>query len=104
MERRFAVLRWSLASHIRCGRWFFHRAYYRLSRPVYPFFRAASLADALAGRLLFFGLTGLLPSSRYITGAYLIAIEAPFKPFFVFNNLRMSSRCRLLHYGSPEGK
>jgi hypothetical protein len=89
MEWRFAVPRWSLASQIRCGRRLFHRACYRLPRPVYPFFWAASLADALAGRLLFFGLTGLLPSSRYITGVYLIAIEAPFKPLPIFNNLRM---------------
>jgi hypothetical protein len=33
--------------------------------------RAASLAVALVGRLLFSGLAGLLSSSRYITGTYL---------------------------------
>jgi hypothetical protein len=49
----------------------FHRAYYRLSLPVIPFFRAALFADALAGCLLFFGLAGLVSSSRYITGTYL---------------------------------
>jgi hypothetical protein len=31
-------------------------------------------ADALAGRLLFFGLAGLESSSRYITGTLHIAI------------------------------
>lgn len=33
--------------------------------------RAASLAVALAGCLLFFGLAWLFPSSRFITGTYL---------------------------------
>jgi hypothetical protein len=38
---------------------YFHRAYCRLSQPVIPLFRAASLAGALAGSLLFFGLAGI---------------------------------------------
>jgi hypothetical protein len=45
------------------------------------------LADALAGRLCFLGLAGLFPSSRYITGTRLIAIEAPFNVVFVFSHL-----------------
>jgi hypothetical protein len=49
--------------------------------------RAASLAVALAGCLLFIGLAGLLSSSRYITGAYLIAIGGPFTKSLYFNYL-----------------
>jgi hypothetical protein len=49
--------------------------------------RAASLAVALAGCLLFFGLAGFLSSSRNITGAYLTAIAVPFYTFFIFQGL-----------------
>jgi hypothetical protein len=35
------------------------------------------LAEALAGYLLFFGLAGLLSTSRIITGTLLIAIGMP---------------------------
>jgi hypothetical protein len=50
--------------------------------------RAASLAIALAGYLIFFGLAGLFPSSRFITGTYLLAISVPFEIVLVFNHLR----------------
>jgi len=66
----------------------FHRAYYRLSLPVIPFFRAALFADALAGCLLFFGLAGLVSSSRYITGTLYIAIRMPFVKVFCSNDLQ----------------
>lgn len=88
MEWRFAVLRWSLASQIPCGRWIFHRAYYRLSLPVIPIFRAALFADALAGCLLLFGLAGLVSSSRYITGTLVAAIRLPFLSLIYFNYLQ----------------
>jgi hypothetical protein len=48
------------------------------------------LAVALAGHLRS-GLTGYYSSSRYITGAYLLAIGVPFYAFFVFNDLSISS-------------
>jgi hypothetical protein len=47
-----------------CGRrWFFHRAYCKLSLPVIPFSRAALLADALAGRLLSLGWPDISPAA-----------------------------------------
>jgi hypothetical protein len=46
----------------------------------------ASLAVALAGRLLFFGLSGL-SSSRYITGTLYIAIDVPFVLLILFSYL-----------------
>ena len=52
----------------------FRRTYCRLSPPVIPIIRAALYADALAGCLLFFGLAGLISSSRYITGTLGVAI------------------------------
>jgi hypothetical protein len=53
----------------------------------FPLFRAASMAVALAGCLLFFGLAGLLSSSRIITGTLLIAIGGPNWLWFVFSSL-----------------
>jgi hypothetical protein len=50
-----------------------------------PLFRAASLADALAGCLL--GWSEFF-QRRYITGVYLIAIDVPFRQLFDFNDLR----------------
>ena len=61
------------------------------------------MAVALAGYLLIFGLPGVLPSSRYITGAYLIAIRMPFKIFCVFNDLRVLLREDFLHSGRING-
>jgi hypothetical protein len=56
----------------------FHRSYCKLSLPVIPFFQGRLVADALAGRLLFFGLAGHFSSSRYITGTLVVAIRLPF--------------------------
>jgi hypothetical protein len=53
-----------------------------------PFFRAASLADALAGCLLFYGLVSILPAP-YITGTYLIAILMPLTTSLYFNDFRI---------------
>jgi hypothetical protein len=53
-----------------------------------PFFRAASLADALAGCLLFYGLVSIIPAP-YITGAYLIAILIPLLLSLDFNDFRI---------------
>ena len=61
-ERRFAVLRWSLASQAIVAGGCFHRAYSRLPRLV-SLLRAASLEVALAGRLVFFGLAGIHPAA-----------------------------------------
>ena len=74
-----AVLRWSLASQIMWWTAVFSTV------PTagcpgrsFPFRRAALFADALAGRLLFFGLAGRFSSSRYITGTLVVAILVPF--------------------------
>jgi hypothetical protein len=45
------------------------------------------LAVALAGRLLFFGLSGLLSGSRYITGTLYLAIDVPFELVNRFSHL-----------------
>ena len=52
--------------------------------------------------LLFFGLAGILSSSRYITGTFHIAIHGPFAPIFVFNNLRIWNRDVFLQYRIQE--
>jgi hypothetical protein len=62
-EWRFAVPRWSLAPQNVAAGGSIHRAYLRLPRPVYPLLRAASLAVALAGCLLFIGLAGIFPAA-----------------------------------------
>jgi hypothetical protein len=80
---------------------YIHRTYCKLSRPVHPLLRAASLAVALAGRLLFFGLAGYFSSSRYITGTLYIAITGPFKMPFHFNHLRHRVQGDCLHSGMP---
>ena len=51
-------LRWSLASQQIMGGGYFHRAFYRLPRPV-----ATSMVAALAGCLLFCGLAGYSPAA-----------------------------------------
>jgi hypothetical protein len=76
-----------LASQKIRGRLASRRTYYRLPRPV-SLFRAASLADALAGRLFFYGLVRILPAP-YITGAYLIAILMPLLISLDFNDFHI---------------
>jgi hypothetical protein len=53
-----------------------------------PIFRAASLADALAGCLLFYGLVSILPAP-FITGTNLIAILMPLLISLDFNDFRI---------------
>jgi hypothetical protein len=68
----------------------------RLSQAVsagLPIVWAASLADALAERLLFLRAGRNFPSSRYITGTMYIAIPVPFLLAFRIRDL---SRCFLL--------
>jgi len=60
------------------------------------------LAVALAGCLLFFGLAGILPSSRYITGALLLAIEVPFTRVFYFNSILCVLRTVIVDSGRAE--
>jgi hypothetical protein len=100
LEWRFGVPRWSLASQMACGRLFDSPLLLQASRPVDPSFEGRSLADSLAGRLLFFGLAGILSSSRYITGASLVAIWMPIQTLNVSNNLRIRVRWDFLHSGS----
>ena len=57
-------LRWSLASQQIMGGGYFHRAFYRLSRPVLPLLWRFALAE----RLLFLRAGRNFSSSRYITG------------------------------------
>jgi hypothetical protein len=100
----FAVLRWSLASQI---------MWWTTAFPVvptadcpgrlFPFFRAAFIADALAGRLLFFGLAGRYSSSRYITGTLVVAIRMPFSTRFCFNNLSNRRHSDCLHSWNSDG-
>jgi len=98
--RFWYLLRWPLASQVFLGGGYIHRTYCRLPRPV-SLFRAASMAVALAGCLLFFGLAGLLSSSRIITGTLPIAIGVPISPWFVFSRLASLTGCSFLHYGRP---
>jgi hypothetical protein len=61
IEWRFPIsYLWPLASQTIYGRWCLHRTNFRLARPV-SLLRAASMAVALAGRLLFLGLAGISP-------------------------------------------
>ena len=92
-----------LASQNTVAGGFFHRTYCRHPRPVHPFLRAASLAVALAGRLLFFGCP-ILRGSRYITGTYQVAIVGPFETSFVFNYLLEIFDSNCLDSGSRRGE
>jgi hypothetical protein len=68
----------------------------RLSRPS-----AASLAAALAERLLFLRLAGT-SSSRYITGAVELAIDMPFVSAFVFIGLQFHVTANRFNSGKPD--
>jgi hypothetical protein len=52
----------------RCARWLFLPYLLQTFPAGLPLLKAAALAIARAGCLLFFGLAELLSSSRYITG------------------------------------
>ena len=58
-EWRFASLRWSLASQQIMGGGYFHRAFYRLSRPVFRFFGGLLLPSVCC----FCGLAGIFPAA-----------------------------------------
>jgi hypothetical protein len=78
------------------GGGYFHRAFYRLSRPVYRFVGGCSCrASAVlrAGRNL--------SSSRYITGTPLIAIDVPFSITFAFIELRAPHSLERFDSGKP---
>jgi hypothetical protein len=62
---------------------------------------AASLAAALAERLLFCGLAGILSSSRYITGTRLIAIGVPFRSSILFIDLQIYASANRFNSRSP---
>ena len=96
IEWRFVSLRWSLASQQIMGGGYFHRAFYRLSRPVCRFVDGCSCrASAVlrAGRIL--------SSSRYITGTLLIAIDGPFPIVFAFIKLRITQSLSRFDSGKP---
>ena len=57
------------------------------------------MAVALAGCLFFFGLAGILSSSRFITGTYLYAIRVPFRILSVFRDLGYISQTVFLFSG-----
>jgi hypothetical protein len=59
------------------------------------------LAVALAGCLLFLA-EERISGSRYITGAYLIAIIGPFEVVFIFSNLAANYDQVCLDSGSQE--
>jgi hypothetical protein len=83
----FHNLALSLASQIIRGRLASLPYLLQTSSAGLPFLRPASLADALAGSLLFFGLVRI--SQRlFITGTYLLAIMVPIKHLFYFNDLQ----------------
>jgi hypothetical protein len=95
-----AVLRWSLASQVMWWTAVFSTVP-TAGCPCrsFPFQRAALFADALAGRLLFFGLAGRFSSSRYITGTLVVAIRVPFVRVLCFNNLWNQQFSDCLHSG-----
>ena len=87
IEWRFAFLRWSLASQQIVDGWLFPPS------PIAGFPGRFSLLRAARWRLLLPGVCCLwagrnFSSSRYITGALLIAIGMPFLHAFCFNLLR----------------
>ncbi len=95
MRMASSVLRWSLASQILRWTVIFPPLLLQTVPAGHSLFRAALFADALAGRLLSFGLAGLYSSSRYITGTLVVAIQLPFVVSFGFNSL---PGCRLLNF------
>lgn len=83
--------RWSLASQVEGSGGLFHRRYCGLFRPA-----------SLDWRLLLpvpasLGWPGK-PSSRYITGALVIAIMGPFIRCPVFNGLQFANLLEILHF------
>ncbi len=82
------------------GRWFIHRASSDFPDRFIPFEgRFFGGCSCRASAVL--GLAGLLSSSLFITGAYLIAISGPIQGLFVFNDLRCLVCPGFLHYGMP---
>ena len=78
----------------------------RLSQAVsagLPTVWAASLADALAERLLFLRAGRNFPSSRYITGTLSIAIPVPFLLAFKMRGLNRCLLLRSLQSRNPAG-
>ena len=73
-----------------------------LSRPVFPF-EGRYVGGGSCRILLFFGLAGILSSSRYITGTLLIAIQGPFVFVHVFNQLSVPDFENFLQSGIRNG-
>jgi hypothetical protein len=59
------------------------------------------LAAALAERLLFLRAVRNSSSSRYITGAYQVAIDMPFFWLIVFSDLHIEVTVRRFDSGKP---
>jgi hypothetical protein len=70
----------------------------RRSRPVIPFLKGRSIGVFSCRVSAFIGLAGFDSSSRYITGAYYIAIRVPFGYCFTFNRLWQGFRRLTLHF------
>jgi hypothetical protein len=77
----------------------YHRALLQTFPAGSSLLRAAALAVALAGASAFSGLAEIF-QRLYITGAYRIAITAPFYSFFIFKDLRISQSGKLLDCGT----
>ena len=72
-------------------------------RPVSPL-RGRCFGGGSCRVLLFFGLAGILSSSRYITGTLWVAIHGPFHFFHVFNYLRTLECFACLYSGICMGQ
>jgi hypothetical protein len=81
-------LRWSLASQQIMGGGYFHRALYRLSRPVCRF----SWRLLLPSVCCFCGLAGIFPAAGTSLAPLRVAIVVPFPSMIVFNGLRIGAR------------
>ena len=101
-EWRSAVLRWSLASQMICGRWLFPPCLLADFPGRFSLLRAASLAVALAGCLLFFGLAELFQQPVHHWHSIYIAIaDATLCISLSFNDLQDIINARIISiYGT----
>jgi hypothetical protein len=82
---------------------FFHRAYCRLPGR-FSLFKGRFFGGGSCRVPALLWAAGFLSSSRYITGAYPIAIQVPIGPSFVFSILRRKLTADFLQYGRLEGE
>jgi hypothetical protein len=98
-EWRLAVLRWSLASQVLGARWWRPPSLLQTVPAGMPFMEGRSLAICSCRVPAVLGWR-IVSSSRYITGAYLLAIPVPFIKRLSAKELSLENGSRILQSGS----